>query len=154
MGNDEGVFTNEDIVHSILNYIVLQTQHSTFGSEIYASKLHSDKKGRADIKITNKEIGIIIEVKCAPVPDSDDGHMREAIEQAISYRNLLENINNNIFVAINVEKKVVKPEEGSIELLCASNMFDEKEVFGIDVLGEDNTFGVSSDFMESFTGDA
>jgi hypothetical protein len=31
--NDEGVFTNEDVVHSILNYIVLQTQHSTFGSE-------------------------------------------------------------------------------------------------------------------------
>ena len=45
--NDEGVFTNEDVVHSILNYIVLQTQHSTFGSEIYTSKLHSDKKGRA-----------------------------------------------------------------------------------------------------------
>jgi hypothetical protein len=145
--NDAGVFTNEDIVHSILNYIVLQTQHSTFGSEIYTSKLHSDKKGRADIKITNEDVGIIIEVKCVPVPASDNGHMREAIEQAISYRNLLKNINNKIFVAINVEKKVVKPEERAIELLCASDMFNEKDVFGIDILGEDNTFGVSSDFM-------
>ena len=151
--NDEGVFTNEDIVHSILNYIVLQTQHSTFGSEIYTSKLHSDKKGRADIKITNDDVGIIIEVKCVPVPNSEDGHMKEAIEQAISYCNLL-NTNNNIFVAINVDRKMQTPEEGSIELLCASNMFNEKEVFGIDVLGEDNTFGVSSDFMESFMGDA
>lgn len=152
--NDEGVFTNEDIVHSILNYIVLQTQHSTFGSEIYTSKLHSDKKGRADIKITNEEIGIIIEVKCVPVPDREDGHMREAIEQAVSYCNLLKDINNNIFVAINVEKKVVKPEERTIELLCVSDMFNEKDVFGIDVLGNDNTFGVSSDFMDGFTGDS
>ncbi len=152
--NDEGVFTNEDVVHSILNYIVLQTQHSTFGSEIYTNKLHSDKKGRADIKITNDDVGIIIEVKCVPVPNREDGHMKEAIEQAISYCNLLKNTNNNIFVAINVDRKMKTPEEGSIELLCASNMFDKKEVFGIDVLGEDNTFGVSSDFMESFIGDA
>eukprot|EP00924_Labyrinthula_sp_SR-Ha-C_P015304 augustus_masked-scaffold_9-processed-gene-13.18-mRNA-1 protein AED:1.00 eAED:1.00 QI:0/0/0/0/1/1/3/0/1030 len=42
--NNEGVFTNEDVVHSLLNYIVLQTQHSTFGSEIYTSKLDSGKK--------------------------------------------------------------------------------------------------------------
>jgi DNA-binding XRE family transcriptional regulator len=152
--NDEGVFTNEDVVHSILNYIVLQTQHSTFGSEIYTNKLHSDKKGRADIKITNDDVGIIIEVKCVPVPNREDGHMKEAIEQAISYCNLLKNTNNNIFVAINVDRKMKTPEEGSIELLCAYNMFDKKEVFGIDVLGEDNTFGVSSDFMESFIGDA
>ena len=152
--NDEGVFTNEDVVHSILNYIVLQTQHSTFGSEIYTSKLHSDKKGRADIKITNDDVGIIIEVKCVPVPNREDGHMKEAIEQAISYCNLLKNTSNNIFVAINVDKKMKTPEEGSIELLCASDMFDKQDVFGIDILGEDNTFGVSSDFMESFIGDA
>jgi hypothetical protein len=80
--------------------------------------------------------------------------MKEAIEQAISYCNLLKNTNNNIFVAINVDKKMKTPEEGSIELLCASDMFDKQDVFGIDVLGEDNTFGVSSDFMESFMGDA
>lgn len=42
------------------------------------------------------------------------------------------------------------PEEGAIELLCASDMFNETNVFGIDVLGSNNTFGVSSDFMESF----
>lgn len=150
--NDEGVFTNEDVVHSILNYIVLQTQHCTFGSEIYTSKLHSDKKGRADIKITNEDLGIIVEVKCVPVPDRDNDHMREAIEQAISYRNLLKDINNNIFVAINVEKKMATPEERSIELLCASNMFNETDVFGIDISGEDSTFGVNNEFIEGLMG--
>ena len=152
--NDEGIFTNEDIIHSILNYIVLQTQHSTFGSEIYTNKLYSNKKGRADIKITNEDVGIIVEVKCVPVTNSEDGqHMKEAIEQAISYKNLL-NTSNNIFVAINVDKKMKTPEEGSIELLCASDMFNETNVFGIDVLGSNSTFGISSDFMESLTGDA
>ena len=148
--NDEGMFTNEDIVHSMLNYIVLQTQHSTFGSEVYTRKLHSDKKGRADIKITNDDVGMIIEVKCVPVQTREDGHMKDAIEQAMSYCNLIKDTNNNIFVAINVDRKMKTPEEGSIELLCASKMFDEKDVFGIDVLGNDNNFGVSSDFMESF----
>ena len=149
---DEGVFTNEDVVHSILNYIVLQTQHSTFGSELYTSKLHSDKKGRADIKVTNDDVGIIIEVKCVPIPNSEDGHMKDAIEQARSYCNLL-NTGNNIFVAINVDRKMKTPEEGSIELLCASDMFNEKDVFGIDVLGNNNTFGVSNEFWDGFMED-
>ena len=94
-------------------------------------------------------------MKSVPVPDRDDGHMKDAIEQAISYRNLLKNINNNIFIAINVDKKkLATPEERAIELLCTSDMFNEKDVFGIDISGEDSTFGVSSDFMESFMGDA
>eukprot|EP00924_Labyrinthula_sp_SR-Ha-C_P015306 snap_masked-scaffold_9-processed-gene-13.100-mRNA-1 protein AED:1.00 eAED:1.00 QI:0/0/0/0/1/1/2/0/702 len=144
--NNEGVFTNEDVVHSLLNYIVLQTQHSTFGSEIYTSKLDS---GRADIKLTNGDVGIIIEVKYVSVPTTDDGHMKDAIKQAISYGNLL-NTRNKIFVAINVEKKAAKPEKRSIELLCASYMFNEKDIFGIDVLGNENMFNVSSDFLDSF----
>eukprot|EP00924_Labyrinthula_sp_SR-Ha-C_P010527 snap_masked-scaffold_70-processed-gene-0.51-mRNA-1 protein AED:1.00 eAED:1.00 QI:0/-1/0/0/-1/1/1/0/710 len=147
--NNEGVFTNEDVVHSLLNYIVLQTQHSTFGSEIYTSKLDSGKKGRADIRLTNGDVGIIIEVKCVSVPTTDDGHMKDAIKQAINYGNLL-NTRNKIFVAINVEKKAAKPEKRSIELLCASYMFNEKDIFGIDVLGNENMFNVNSDFLDSF----
>eukprot|EP00924_Labyrinthula_sp_SR-Ha-C_P010488 augustus_masked-scaffold_70-processed-gene-0.91-mRNA-1 protein AED:1.00 eAED:1.00 QI:0/0/0/0/1/1/4/0/728 len=144
--NNEGVFTNEDVVHSLLNYIVLQTQHSTFGSEIYTSKLDSGKKkGRADIKLTNGDVGIIIEVKYVSVPTTDDGHMKDAIKQAISYGNLL-NTRNKIFVAINVEKKAAKPEKRSIELLCASYMFNEKDIFGIDVLGNENMF---NDFLQA-----
>eukprot|EP00924_Labyrinthula_sp_SR-Ha-C_P014209 augustus_masked-scaffold_59-processed-gene-0.7-mRNA-1 protein AED:1.00 eAED:1.00 QI:0/0/0/0/1/1/2/0/819 len=125
--NNEGVFTNEDVVHSLLNYIVLQTQHSTFGSEIYTNKLDSGKKGRADIKLTNGDVGIIIEVKCVSVPTTDDGHMKDAIKQAISYGNLL-NTRNKIFVAINVEKKAAKPEKRSIELLCASYIEKKSEL--------------------------
>lgn len=155
--NAEGIFTNEDIVHSILNYIVLQTQHSSFGSEVYTSKLHSDAKGRADIKITNEDVGIIIEVKCVPVPAHDNGHMKEAIEQAIGYCNLL-NTDNKIFVAINVDKgkKTTKPAERAIELLCASDMndHDNQTVFGIDTLGNDSTFGVTDDVFNSMVDDA
>eukprot|EP00924_Labyrinthula_sp_SR-Ha-C_P010526 snap_masked-scaffold_70-processed-gene-0.44-mRNA-1 protein AED:1.00 eAED:1.00 QI:0/-1/0/0/-1/1/1/0/710 len=147
--NNEGVFTNEDVVHSLLNYIVLQTQHFTFGSEIYTSKLDSGKKGRARIKLTNGDVGIIIELKCVSVPTTDDGHMKDALQQARSYGNLL-NTRNKIFVAINVERKEVKPEERSIELLCASDMFNEKDIFGIDVLGNENMFNVSSEFLDSF----
>eukprot|EP00924_Labyrinthula_sp_SR-Ha-C_P010205 snap_masked-scaffold_23-processed-gene-0.26-mRNA-1 protein AED:1.00 eAED:1.00 QI:0/0/0/0/1/1/2/0/691 len=147
--NNEGVFTNEDVLHSLLNYIVLKTQHSTFGSEIYTSKLDSGKKGRAGIKLTNGDVGIIIELKCVSVPTTDDGHMKDAIQQARSYGNIL-NTRNKIFVAINVEKKEVKPEERSIELLYASDMFNEKDIFGIDVLGNENMFNISSDFLDSF----
>eukprot|EP00924_Labyrinthula_sp_SR-Ha-C_P015330 snap_masked-scaffold_9-processed-gene-13.91-mRNA-1 protein AED:1.00 eAED:1.00 QI:0/-1/0/0/-1/1/1/0/59 len=56
--------------------------------------------------------------------------MKDAIKQAISYGNLL-NTRNKIFVAINVERKEVKPEERSIELLFASYMFNEKDIFEI-----------------------
>eukprot|EP00924_Labyrinthula_sp_SR-Ha-C_P010538 snap_masked-scaffold_70-processed-gene-0.61-mRNA-1 protein AED:1.00 eAED:1.00 QI:0/-1/0/0/-1/1/1/0/159 len=147
--NIEGVFTNEDVVHSLLNYIVLQTQHFTFGSEIYTSKLDSGKKGRARIKLTNGDVGIIIELKCVSVPTTDDGHMKDALQQARSYGNLL-NTRNKIFVAINVERKEVKPEERSIELLYASDMFNEKDIFGIDVFGNENMFNISSDFLDSF----
>ena len=58
--NTEGVFTNEDIIHSILNYIALQTQHTTMGSELYTKKLPANTKGRADLKITQGNIGMIL----------------------------------------------------------------------------------------------
>ena len=52
--NAKDILTNEDIAYLTLNYVVLQTQHSSFSSEVYASKLHSDKIGRANVKIINK----------------------------------------------------------------------------------------------------
>lgn len=43
--DDTVVFMNEDMLHSVLNYIALQTQHATFGSEIYTRKLNSKERG-------------------------------------------------------------------------------------------------------------
>eukprot|EP00569_Conticribra_weissflogii_P019321 CAMPEP_0171447556 /NCGR_PEP_ID=MMETSP0881-20121228/39166_1 /TAXON_ID=67004 /ORGANISM="Thalassiosira weissflogii, Strain CCMP1336" /LENGTH=936 /DNA_ID=CAMNT_0011971969 /DNA_START=135 /DNA_END=2944 /DNA_ORIENTATION=- len=148
--NAEGVFANEDIVHSLLNYIALQTQHTTLGSELYTTKLHSKQKGRADIKITHKDVGVIMEIKCVPVSDRSDSHMKEALEQAMSYGNLLDT-NKNLFIAINVERGTRTSEERSIEFLCASFMSDGQHVFGINASGDYDTFGVNNSIMKGFT---
>ena len=149
--NEEGVFANEDIVHSLLNYIALQTQHTTFGSELYTTKLHSKKKGRADVKITCKNVGAIMEIKCVPVSDHGHNHMKEALEQAMSYRNLLDT-HENLFIAINVGRGARTSEERTIELLCASAMSDEQDIFGINASGDNDTFGVDNNIMEIFMG--
>ena len=149
--NEEGVFANEDIVYSLLNYIALQTQHTTFGSELYTTKLHSKQKGRADIKITHKDVGVIMEIKCVPVSDHGNNHMKEALEQAMSYRNLLDT-HKNLFIAINVDRGTRTSEARAIELLCASAMSDGQDIFGINASGDNDTFGVDNNIVEGFPG--
>ncbi len=146
--NEDDIFDNEDIVQSLLNYIALQTQHSTLGSELYTTKLCSKRHGRADIKITNKDVGVIMEVICVPVSDHGNNHMNEAIKQAISYQNLLDT-NENLFIVINVEwgKRTFKAR--TIEFLCASTMSYGQAVFGINASGDIDTFGVD-DNVEGF----
>ena len=131
-----GVFANEDIVHSILNYIALQTQHTTMGSELYTNKLSTEDKGRADLKITKGNVGMIMEVKCVSLPkDGTNKHMQEALQQARDYGNLLK-ANNQLFMAINVDKKASKPEERSIELLCAARVAEDECTISINKSGE------------------
>ncbi len=139
--NDElGIQMNEDLVHSLLNYIALQTQHTTFGTEVYTSKLNSNSRGRIDLKVTKGDIGIIIEVKCVPIPKRDNGHMKAAIKQAKSYGNSLKT-NNTIFMAINVEQKENWSVERKIELLCDYNISTHRNVIGINASKEPDTFG-------------
>lgn len=135
--NTEGIFTNEALIHSILSYIGLQTQHTTMGSEVYTKKLHSDDQGRLDIKMTRGNVGMILEVKCVPSQRRSNAHMEEALEQAKSYRNALE-ADNNIFLAINVEKKASMPKQRNIELLGAAELFKQERVIGIDTSGTMN----------------
>ena len=132
--NEEGVFTNEDIVHSILNYIALQTQHATMGSELYTTKLSTEAKGRADLKITKGDIGMIIEVKCVPAQEGAT-HMQEALTQAKDYSNLL-NTNNKLFLAINVAKQESKPNERNIELLCATGVAEDADTIKVNSKGQ------------------
>lgn len=141
---EEGVFANEDVVYSLLNYIALQTQHTTFGSELHTTKLHSKQQGRADIKITNKDVGVIMEIKCVPLAHRNKNYMKEALEQAMSYRNLLDT-QRNLFIAINVERSSHSPAERTIEILCASAIYDVQNVFGINALGNSDTFGFNFD---------
>ena len=132
--NEKGVFINEDIAHSLLNYIALQTQHTTMGSELYTKKIPSKDVGRADLKVTKGDMGMIIEVKCAPTNTSSNKNMEKALQQAKSYQSLLDT-NNKIFLAINVEKKSSKTGEGNIELLCASKLSAQERTIAIDIAG-------------------
>lgn len=133
--SEEGVFANEDIIHSMLNYIALQTQHTTMGSELYTEKINTQEKGRADLKIIKGDVGMILEVKCVPTNKGSNKHMEEALNQSKKYSSLLET-NNQLFMAINVAKKASKPEERSIELLCSNGVSKEAPTIAINASGE------------------
>jgi hypothetical protein len=142
----EVVFADEDFICSLLNNIALQTQHATFGSELYTTKLHSKQRGQAVIKITNKDVGVIIEIKCVPLSDRSNELMKEALEQAMSYGNLLDT-HENLFIAVNVNRLTHCIEERAIEFLCASVMSDGQHIFGINASGDSDTFGVDNSIM-------
>ena len=133
--NAEGVFMNEKIFHSMLDYITVQTQHTTMGSELYTEKINTGKLGITDLKMTKEDWGMIIEVKCVPTKEGSDQHMQEALEQAKSYENLLKGTEHKLFMAINVAKEDSKPEERSIELWCATGVSEEAPIIKIDTAG-------------------
>lgn len=133
--NTEGIFTNEAMIHAILNYIGVQTRHTTMGSEIYTEKLSSENQGRLDLKMTKGNVGMIIEVKCVTSPKKSNAHMEEALRQAKSNRKALTTA-HNIFLAINVEKEAPMSEQRNIELLCTAELFGEERTIGIDAEGK------------------
>ena len=134
--DEKGVFINEDIIHSMLNYIAFQTKHTTIGSEMYTRKIFSGEKGRADLKMTKHNVGIIMEVKCVEIDENNDTHIKEALKQAQSYGNLLEGIENRLFLAINVDKKKSEPEERDIELWCATGLAEDAQTIKINAKGQ------------------
>ena len=93
-----GFHGNEDIVHSVLNYIALQIKTlSHFGTEIWYKN-----QARADIMLVDSATkqAIIIELKY-------NQHVDIASEQLEKYSNLLENfknIKNVIYVAVNISE--------------------------------------------------
>ena len=100
-----GAHGNEDLIHSVINYVALQIKSSSkFGSEVcYKNKL------RADIILINDDTqsGMIIEIKF-------DKTAKEALVQALNYSILFEKhtyIKNIKYLGINVSKdKVVDIE--------------------------------------------
>ena len=134
--NEAGVFTNEDVVHSMFTYIALQTQHTTMASELNTSRINTKKgeRGRADLKLTKDKVGMILEMKCVEYKENGQ-YMQDALEQAKRYSSLL-NTKDNIFMAINVVKQVPKPEERSIELLCEARLSADTRTIAIDTKGK------------------
>lgn len=134
--NTKGIFMNEDIVHSILNYIAIQTQHTALGSELYTKKIDTNGQGRVDLMITKGKVGVILEVKCVPTRKRDNKHMEEALAQAKNYCNKLTNTTDQkIFLAINVDKSASSSEQRPVELLCSWCDDDRELRYGINTAG-------------------
>ena len=62
--------------------------------------------------------------------------MQEALEQAKGYGRLLENTENNLFLAINVTKESSEPDVRSIELWCDAELSENKLTIKIDASGK------------------
>jgi hypothetical protein len=98
---DEGFYANEDLMHSLLNYVAMQINGAKFATERYTKKT-SGKSGRADIVIQKNNVGIVIEMK------RNAKDVKEALEQAEQYIELVKNVDTKIFMGccITVEKDV------------------------------------------------
>lgn len=102
----EGLFANEDLMHSLLNNIALQVVNAKFASERHTTKIDG-KVGRADIVLEKNNKGILIEMKYHKGAKKDSekiDHAKEALEQAESYSDLLKNpnIDTKIFVGCSI----------------------------------------------------
>jgi hypothetical protein len=89
-----GLFGNEDLMHSLLNYICLQVVNSKFASEKYTTKTDGSK-ARADIVISKNNIGIIIEMKY-------NGKIEKILEQVMKYEKLISKNDIRIFLGCNI----------------------------------------------------
>ena len=92
--NQIGLFANEDLMHSLLNNIVLQIVNGSFASERYTVKTDGTK-GRADIVVAKNGTGLMIEMKYK-------GKADEALEQAKEYAELVKDTNTQIFIGCNI----------------------------------------------------
>ena len=92
--NSNGLFANEDLMHSLLNNIVLQIVNGSFSSERYTVKTDGTK-GRADIVVAKNGTGLLIEMKYK-------GKADEALEQAKEYAELVKDTNTQIFIGCNI----------------------------------------------------
>lgn len=92
--NSIGLFANEDLMHSLLNNIVLQIVNGSFASERYTVKTDGTK-GRADIVVAKNGTGLLIEMKYK-------GKADEALEQAKEYSELVKDTNTQIFIGCNI----------------------------------------------------
>jgi hypothetical protein len=93
-----GLFANEDLMHSLLNNIVLQIVNGNFVSKRYTTKTYK-KKGRADIVLAKDGTGLLIEMKYK-------GEANEALKQAKEYVELVKDTNTQIFIGCNIILRV------------------------------------------------
>eukprot|EP01041_Mallomonas_annulata_P009068 gene9068-18788_t len=97
----EGIYANEDVIHTILNFLSLKLFKCFFSTEMWTIKSDSVSEGRADLFISNKRTGIIVEIKYSKKEYSENPNsLLNALEQAKSYSNLVVNHEEKIFIAL------------------------------------------------------
>ena len=96
--NVNGVFANEDMMHSLLNNIAIQVVNARFASERRTTKTDGSK-GRADMVVEKNGKGIVIEMKY----NAKDS--KAALSQAKTYNELLSKSDTKIFVGCNITDK-------------------------------------------------
>ena len=104
----DGLWANEDLIHSILNIIAMQVVDSKFGTEAITDITRS-KNGRADIFIIKKNSGIIFEIKYKK-------NSKDALDQAKQYDSLIKNCEKKVFIGCNIDKDKKVSIESEIDL--------------------------------------
>lgn len=89
-----GAHPNEDLFHSIVNIIAIQSSYTKFGTEVYNTGI---QRGRTDIVLVNNDckLGMIIEIKC-----NQTG--MDPLAQAKQYKPIFKGYDQMQYVAINV----------------------------------------------------
>lgn len=98
--HSEGLFGNEDLVQSLLNFIALQVYNTSFATEVYKKKTISSEgtgsSGRADIMLSDEKCGLIIEMNYTKVStkdkdlkDTNASNSEKALNQAKTYSEMI-----------------------------------------------------------------
>eukprot|EP01041_Mallomonas_annulata_P010295 gene10295-21488_t len=115
----EGIYANEDAIHSILNVVSFNLFNCFIGSEMYINKSDEldSKKGRADLVIRGISTGIIIEIKYSKKEYSENvNSVQKALKQAKSYSNLVIGYKEKIFIALCVSESKNVSIAGEIQI--------------------------------------
>jgi hypothetical protein len=135
-----GLFGNEDfLVHSLLNFIALQVYKKNFATEIYMKKSVDGKvtsrSGRADIMLSDKHRGLIIEMKYTKLADKGTSlcdtnaiTCNDALKQAKMYSELISSNGvesyMQIFCGISISSNQDVALSGEIIILDKKNKSD------------------------------
>eukprot|EP01041_Mallomonas_annulata_P000424 gene424-762_t len=127
----DGIYENEDAIHSILNVVSFQLFNCFTASEMYINK--SDKldikKDRPELLIRSKSTGIIIEIKYSKKEYSENvSSIQKALEQAKLYSNLIIDHKEKIFIALCVSESKNVSLAGEIQIRDNCYTFPEAEL--------------------------
>ena len=132
----EGIFANEDVIHSILNFAAMKVSNAFFATEMYVEKIfkkssaHDDLsdfnlqisekekaegKVRLDIGLKSQDIGLLVEIK-----HGNRSNVDAVLKQAEKYANAINDKTIQMFVGLHVSANKEVTIAGKI---CIGNEF-------------------------------